>query len=134
MTEKVKAAVIGLGVGLAHGKGYNANPDAELIAICDIDPVRLKERGDILGVAPEMRFIDYKEMLKLPELNVVSVALPNHLHAPVTIAALEAGKNVLCEKPLATSASEAAAMASGACRWFGTATDTASSSGSFSRS
>ncbi len=114
MTDKIKAAVIGLGVGMAHGKGYNANPDADLIAICDIDTVRLKERGDILGVPPEMRFIDYKEMLKLPELDVVSVALPNHLHAPVTIAALEAGKNVLCEKPLATSAKEAGTMVSAA--------------------
>ncbi|RPJ39551.1 MAG: gfo/Idh/MocA family oxidoreductase, partial [Chloroflexi bacterium] len=52
----------------------------------------------------------------LPGLDVVSVALPNHLHAPVTIAALEAGKNVLCEKPLATNAKEAADMVSAARR------------------
>lgn len=110
MAEKIKAAVIGLGVGLAHGKGYNANPDAELIAVCDIDPVRLQERGDALGIPREMQFTDYNDLLALPELDVVSVALPNYLHAPVTIAAFEAGKNVLCEKPLASSKAEAASM------------------------
>jgi predicted dehydrogenase len=116
MTGKTKAAVIGLGVGVAHAKGYIANPNAELIAVCDIDPVRLRERGDMLGVPRGMQFFDYTEMLKLLDLEVVSVALPNHLHAPVTIAALNAGKNVLCEKPLACSASETAAMVSEACR------------------
>ena len=110
MTEKVKAAVIGLGVGIAHARGYQANPNADLIAICDIDPVRLKSRGDELGIPPEMRFYDYKEMLKLPELDVVSVALPNHLHAPVAIDALRAGKNVLSEKPLSVSVKDAEAM------------------------
>ncbi len=114
MTAKVKAAVIGMGVGLAHAKGYLANPDAELIAVCDADPVRLKERADSLGIPAEMRFTDYNELLKLPELDVVSIGLPNYLHAPVAIAAFEAGKHVLCEKPLATSAADAAAMVSAA--------------------
>jgi predicted dehydrogenase len=110
MTEKIKAAVIGIGVGMAHAKGYIANPDAELIAVCDADPARLKERGDQLGIPADMRFTDYNELLKLPELDVVSIGLPNFLHAPVAIAAFEAGKDVLCEKPLATSARDAAAM------------------------
>ncbi len=110
MAKKLKAAVIGLGVGQAHCKGYSRNPDSELIAICDIDPVRLKDRGDTFGIPEDMRFIDYHDMLKLPELDVVSVALPNYLHAPVTIDALRAGKNVLCEKPIATSSIEAQCM------------------------
>lgn len=110
MSNKIKAAVIGLGVGTIHARGYKANANAELIAICDIDTVRLKQRGDELGIPEAMRFIDYNEMLKLPDLDVVSVALPNYLHAPVTIAALHAGKDVLCEKPLAISAADAAAM------------------------
>ena len=98
MSEKIKTAVIGLGVGLFHCKGYQANPDAELIAICDIDPARLRERGEELGIPEEMRFTDYHDLLKLPELDAVSVALPNHLHAPVTLDAFRAGKDVLCEK------------------------------------
>jgi predicted dehydrogenase len=110
MAKKIKAAVIGLGVGMVHSKSYIANPDAELIAVCDIDPVRLKERGDLLGIPDDMRFTDYKDMLRLSELDVVSVALPNYLHAPVAIAAMEAGKNVLSEKPLAINAKAAADM------------------------
>jgi predicted dehydrogenase len=110
MSKIVKAAVIGLGVGMAHAKGYMADPDAELIAICDIDPVRLKERGDLLGIPAARRFINYHDVFKLSELDVVSIALPNHLHAPVTIDALHAGKHVLCEKPLARSADEARTM------------------------
>jgi predicted dehydrogenase len=112
MDRKIRAAVIGLGVGMAHAKGYKANPEAELIAVCDIDPTRLRERGDALGIAREMQFIDYNDLLKLPELDAVSIALPNYLHAPVALAAFRAGKDVLCEKPLAISAAEAEAMVS----------------------
>ncbi len=110
MSKTIKAAVIGIGVGLAHARGYIANPDAELIAICDADPARLKERGDQLGIPAAMQFTDYNELLKLRELDVVSIGLPNFLHAPAAIAALRAGKHVLCEKPLATSAAEAKTM------------------------
>lgn len=110
MAEKIKAAVIGMGVGIAHAKGYQANPEAELVAICDADPVRLEERGDELGIAPDMRFTDYNEVLKLPEVEVISIGLPNFLHAPVAIAAFRAGKHVLCEKPLACSKAEARSM------------------------
>lgn len=110
MTEKIKAAVIGIGVGMAHARGYKACPDAELVAICDADPKRLKERGEQLGIPAEMQFTDYNELLKMKELDVVSIGLPNFLHAPVSIAAFRAGKHVLCEKPLATSAVEANSM------------------------
>jgi predicted dehydrogenase len=110
MTEKIKAAVIGMGVGIAHARGYQANPNAELIAICDADPARLAARGAELGIPQEMRFTDYHDLLKLPELDVVSVGLPNFLHAPVTVDALRAGKDVLCEKPLSVSVEGAQAM------------------------
>lgn len=110
MSDKVKVAVIGMGVGMAHARGYLACPDAELIAICDADPTRLRERGDQLGVPREMQFSDVSEVLALPGLDAVSIGLPNYLHAPVAIQAFEAGKHVLCEKPLATSQAEAELM------------------------
>ena len=111
MSKKVKAAVIGLGVGVAHSKGYQANPDAELAAICDIDPVRLQQRGEMLGIPEELRFIKYQDMLKeVPDLDVVSVAVPNYLHAPITIDCLRAGKNVLCEKPISVNSANARNM------------------------
>jgi predicted dehydrogenase len=112
LNTKVKAAVIGLGAGLAHAKGYQANPQAELYAVCDMDPARLQERGDALGVPRALQFCDYNALLALPELDVVSIGLPNFLHAPAALAAFRAGKDVLCEKPLASTAAEAAAMVS----------------------
>ena len=110
MSGKIKVGVIGLGVGQAHAHGYQASPDAELVAVCDADSRRLNEQGDRLGISPEARFTDVNEMLAMPGLEAVSVTLPNYLHAPVTIAALQAGKHVLCEKPLARSAAEAQTM------------------------
>jgi predicted dehydrogenase len=110
MGDKIKAAVIGLGVGMAHARGYLVCADAELYAVCDADPARLNERGEELGVSASHRFNDYEKLLALPELDAVSIGLPNYLHAPVAIAAFQAGKHVLCEKPLATSTVEAQAM------------------------
>lgn len=110
MSSKIKVGVIGLGVGMAHAHGYQANPDAELIAVCDADPKRLKEQSEKLGISPEQQFTDVIQMLALPDLEAVSVTLPNHLHAPISIAAFQAGKHVLCEKPLARTAVEAQSM------------------------
>ena len=110
MTDKVKVAVIGMGVGMAHARGYLACPDAELAAICDSNPQRLKERGDQLGVPAERRFTEINDVLALPGLDAVSIGLPNALHAPVALQAFAAGKHVLCEKPLAANAGEAQQM------------------------
>jgi len=106
--DDVKVGVIGLGMGRAHLKGYEASPNAQVVALCDINEELL---GRVLKERPNVRgFTDYGEMLAMRELQAVSVALPNYLHAPVTIAALEAGKHVLCEKPMAMNAAEAEQM------------------------
>ncbi len=110
MSGKVRVGVIGLGVGMAHARGYLACPDADLVAVCDADPARLNERGEQLKIGPERRFTDVNNFLALPDLDAVSVTLPNHLHAPISITAFQAGKHVLCEKPLARSAAEAQSM------------------------
>jgi predicted dehydrogenase len=114
MSERVKVAVIGVGMGKAHAEHYQRCPEAELLALCDRDANRLAEVAGILGV--RQTFTDYNELFRLPGLQAVSVALPNFLHAPVTIAALNAGLHVLCEKPLALNAAEAAEMVSAAHR------------------
>ena len=100
----IKVAVIGVGsISECHLDAYVKNKDAELYAICDINPETLKRQGERYNIPEERRFLDYKELLKLPEIDAVSVCTWNSEHAPVTIAALQAGKNVLCEKPMATS-------------------------------
>jgi predicted dehydrogenase len=106
--DTVKVGVIGLGMGQAHLRGYEASPKAEVVCVCDIDTERmdevLEEREGIEG------YTDYAEMLQHDDLEAVSIALPNYLHAPVTIDALGQGKHVLCEKPMAMNAEEARRM------------------------
>ena len=106
--EKVRVGVIGLGMGRAHLSGYKACPEAEIVAICDADENRLASAGDEFGVSTRLTSID--EMLALENLDAVSIALPNFLHCPVTVAALRAGKHVLCEKPMAMTVVEARQM------------------------
>lgn len=110
---KLKMGIIGAGgISTYHIEGYLNNPNVELYALCDIDEERLKEKGEKYGVT--RLFTDKDEMLKLKELDAVSVTTWNSAHAPCAIAALNAGKHVLCEKPMAMNAQEAQAMANAA--------------------
>jgi predicted dehydrogenase len=105
---KLRVGVIGLGIGRHHIAGYQSHPDAEVVAIADLDEVRLKEIGDQYAVPK--RYTTAEEMLAEETLDVVSVATPNKFHMPLAVAALEAGCHVLCEKPMALSAAEARQM------------------------
>jgi len=107
---KLRVGVIGLGMGRFHISGYLEHPDADLVAIADPDEKRLKEIGDKYDV--QNRYTSGEEMLKGEKLDIVSVATPNKFHCPLTIAALQAGCNVLCEKPMAINADEARQMLS----------------------
>ena len=111
MAKKVRLGVIGTG-GIANGAhlpGYSQIPDeCEIYALCDIDAKALNTTGDKYSVA--RRFEDYNDLLKLDEIDAVSVCTPNYVHYSATMAALKAGKHVLCEKPIAMNAVEAAEM------------------------
>ena len=108
--SKLKVAVIGTGnISNEHIKSYLKNPDVELYAFCDIDPDRVKMMAEKYGV--ERTYTDKDVMLReLPEIDAVSVCTWNSQHAPCTIAALNAGCHVICEKPMATSTEEARRM------------------------
>lgn len=107
--KKIKVGVIGTGnISHEHIKSYIANPNVELYAFCDINPEQLKKMADLYGV--ERTYTDINEFLQLDEIDAVSVCTWNSAHAPCAIAALNAGKHVLCEKPMATSAEEAKKM------------------------
>ena len=109
---KTKIAVIGNGgISGEHLKGYAGNPDVEIRALCDINEERLNQRGDEYKVPKSRRFTDVNALLKAcPEVEAVSVCTWNSAHAPCAIAALNAGKHVLCEKPMAMNAREAENM------------------------
>lgn len=108
--EKKKIAIIGVGgIAECHIAGYKQNPNVELYAFCDINEKRLREKGEKHGVV--RLYTDVNEMLAaLPEIDAVSVCTWNAAHAPCTIAALNAGKDVLCEKPMALNAQQAQEM------------------------
>lgn len=107
--DKIKIGVIGVGnISESHIQAYQKNPNVELYAFCDINEDRLQKMSEKYGVT--RCFTDKDEMLKLSEIDAVSVCTWNSAHAPCTIAALNAGKNVLCEKPMATSEAEAKEM------------------------
>ena len=106
--EPLRVGVIGCGAGLFHLEGYAEEPRVKVVALAGLDTDRcqsLAQRFDIPRV-----FRDYQELLAESDIDAVSIAVPNNLHAPVAIAALEAGKHVLIEKPLARFASEAEQM------------------------
>lgn len=113
MSNKVRIGIIGTGgISHAHMTGYNALDNVEVCAACDIDADRVKAFGEKYNI--RHLFADYHEMLAMKELDGVSVCTWNNGHAPASIAALRAGKHVLCEKPMAMNASEAVNMANAA--------------------
>ena len=112
MAKKVRIGVIGTGgiANAAHLPGYARIPDeCEVIAMCDIDAKALKQTSEKY---PDIKniFKDYKKLLEMNEIDGVSVCTPNFAHHQMTIDALKAGKNVLCEKPIAMNAVEGKEM------------------------
>jgi predicted dehydrogenase len=107
--SSVKIGVIGSGgISHAHMGGYRQLPDVEVVAVADIVPGRAKEWAAKYEVPHA--FEDYRQLLAMAEIDGVSVCTYNRAHAQPTIDALRAGKAVLCEKPMAPTLYEAAAM------------------------
>lgn len=112
MSKKTKVAVIGTG-SIAQSKhipAYMKHPDAEIVAICDINPETLEKVGNDLELDKKFRFLDYSELLKMDEIEAVDICTPNYVHVDPTVKALLAGKHVIVEKPIALNAEEGAAM------------------------
>lgn len=116
--EKTKVGIIGCG-GIANGKHMPALSRlncVEIVAFCDIIEERAKEAAEKYGVPGARVYTDYKELLKDESIEAVHVCTPNRSHSFITIDALESGKNVLCEKPMAKTSAEAKAMVDAAKR------------------
>jgi predicted dehydrogenase len=94
---------------MKHAEGYRAAGGFELAAVADLIPARRKA---ILQLFPDAReFVEAGDLIKESAVDVISVCLPNHLHAPLALAALKSGKHVLCETPPTTNSSEARKLA-----------------------
>lgn len=107
--KTVKVGIIGCGSIAQHRHlpEYKMNKEVEIVAVCDINEQRALEVADQYGAKA---YINYEELLTSGTVDAVSVCTPNYLHAPISIAALNNGVHVLCEKPMATSKEESQAM------------------------
>lgn len=110
MKNKVRIGVIGTGqIGKSHIKRYTEIPEVELVGLCDLRLDEAQKAAAEAGVA--YTTADYHDLLMRDDIDSVDVCLHNRLHARTTIEALEAGKNVYCEKPMSWTYLEAKAMA-----------------------
>jgi len=104
--SKVRIGVIGTGsISEMHLNSYKCNPNVTIVAICDVNEARARQVADRYGATKT--FADYRELLADPDIDAISICTWNNTHAPISIAALQAGKHVLVEKPLCRTVEEA---------------------------
>jgi predicted dehydrogenase len=112
MAKLIKVGIIGCG-GIANGKHMPALKkveDCKMVAFCDIVIEKAEKAAKEYGTPDAKVYADYKELLADPEIDVVHVCTPNRSHSFITVDALEAGKHVMCEKPMAINSAEAKKM------------------------
>ena len=110
MSDKIGVGVIGGGGISAEGHicGYQADPRCEVVALYDVDAAKMGEQAQRLGVPHT--YTDLEAFLQRDDIQAVSICSPDHLHGLHGHAALQAGKHVLCEKPMTTSREDAARL------------------------
>src|SRR5882762_2310683 len=102
MAEAIRIGIIGGGwPGKAHAKGYQSAGGFKLAAVADLVPARRAQMMEEFRIDRE--YAEAGELIAEADIDAVSICLPNSLHAPVSIAALKAGKHIICEKPPALS-------------------------------
>jgi predicted dehydrogenase len=113
MSTKLKIGIIGCG-GIANGKHLPSlaklDHQVELVAFCDIIVDKAKSAADKYGMPGARTYENYQDLLQDSSIDVIHVCTPNDSHAEITIAALESGKHVMCEKPMAKTAADARRM------------------------
>ena len=100
--DKVRVAIVGMGIGRPNGKAFSANPRGEIVALCDLDEDRMKDFALDLP-NPVKYYTDYKIMCQDSDIDAVFVGTPNQWHVPVGLEAVRHGKHVLVTKPQADS-------------------------------
>ena len=112
MSERLRIGIVGCG-GIANGKhlpSLKAINRADIVAFCDLIPERAEKACAEYGAEGAKTYTDYHRLLEDKSIDVVYVLTPNRMHAQVSIDALNAGKHVMCEKPMAKTAADARAM------------------------
>lgn len=106
MSNIKTVAVVGCGIGRHHiEKGWLTNADKfRIVALCDVDTAKLTVLADEFDI--ERRVTRFEDLLAMDDLDIIDICTPPMLHGPMIVAALEAGKHVVCEKPLVGSLAE----------------------------
>src|SRR5580698_8496369 len=113
--DTYNVAVIGAGaIGHDHIASFNRHPAANVVAIAEISRERGSQAAELFGVREVVA--DYRELLSRDDIDILSIALPNYLHAEAALAGLKAGKHVMLEKPMTTEARSAARLVDEATR------------------
>lgn len=118
MGKTLKVGIIGVG-GIANGKHMPSLakiPGVEMVAFCDLIEERAIQGAKKFGTSDAKVFTDYRDLLEMDEVDVVHICTTNDAHSPITVDALEAGKHVMCEKPMAINSEEARKMVDAARR------------------
>jgi predicted dehydrogenase len=110
----VRVALVGAGAVAVqnHLPGIRLHPQGDVVALCDPDPRALAQASAASGITRV--HADHREVIADPAIDALVIATPNDVHAPIALAAMAAGKHVLCEKPLGMSYAETEAMAAAA--------------------
>lgn len=112
MSKKLRVAIIGCG-GIANGKhlpSLKKLEQVEMVAFCDIEIKKAEKAAIEYGTPEAVVYKNYKQLLEDESIDVVHVLTPNISHAEISIASMEAGKHVMCEKPMAKTSEEAKLM------------------------
>ncbi|MEM7809263.1 MAG: Gfo/Idh/MocA family oxidoreductase [Planctomycetota bacterium] len=104
----LRAAVIGVGIGQAHLSAFQDAEACDAVAVCDLDRDKAQKAADNFGISRV--YTDAQHLFEDADVDVISVCTPNATHMPLSIAAMKAGKHVLCEKPMAMNTAEATSM------------------------
>ncbi len=109
--KKLRVGLVGLGgMGGIHKSSYVANPEAEIVAVCDILPNKVDQYVNDLGLDASKGYLDFRAMIDNEELDAVDICTPNDFHSIIAVYALEHGLHVFSEKPDAVSVEEAEKM------------------------
>ncbi|MFA5645553.1 MAG: Gfo/Idh/MocA family oxidoreductase [Candidatus Ratteibacteria bacterium] len=107
-SKKIGVGVIGLRMGRGHLEGYLKNPHCSVVAVCDTNKETLSKIRDTFNIPVAVS--EYQDLISRSDIDIVSVASPDFEHAEQSIAAMRAGKDVLCEKPMTATIEDARAI------------------------
>jgi len=111
-SNRITIGSIGLGgMGTGNMKGFKGKSGSEVVALCDVDAGHLKTASETAELDEKSCYNDFRDLLARDDVDAVVVATPDHWHVPVSIAAVKAGKDVYCEKPLTLTIAGGRALA-----------------------